>query len=69
MKTITIYQCEFCKTEYLDKEECKQCENNHKKNLKIVETKYVPFISDESGYPARIEVGFDNGKVLTYYRH
>ena len=36
MKTSTRYQCEFCGTEYSDKNKCKQCEENHKTNLKII---------------------------------
>ena len=36
MKTSTRYQCGFCGTEYSDKNKCKQCEENHKTNLKII---------------------------------
>lgn len=46
MKTSTRYQCEFCGTEYSDKNKCKQCEENHKTNLKIVGKKYVSFKGD-----------------------
>ena len=68
MKTNTRYQCEYCGTEYRDKEKCNQCENNHKKNLKIVGKKYVSFKGDNTGYPTRIEVEFDDGERAMYTR-
>ena len=69
MKTNTRYQCEFCGTEYSNKEKCEQCEKNHTKNLKIVGKEYVSFKSDNTGCPTRIEVEFENGEVLTYKRY
>lgn len=68
MKTSTRYQCEFCGTEYSDKNKCKQCEENHKTNLKIVGKKYVSFKGDNIGYPTKIEVEFENGEIATYKR-
>lgn len=69
MKTSTRYQCEVCGTEYSDKNKCKQCEENHKKNLKIIGKKYVSFKGDNTGYPTRIEVEFENGEFVTYKRY
>ena len=68
MKTNMRYQCEFCGTEYVDKEKCEKCENNHKKELKIISKKYVPIRSDNTGYPVRIKVEFEDGNVGIYDR-
>ena len=69
MKMNTRYQCEFCGTEYADKNNCKKCENNHKKNLKIVSKKYIAFKGDETGYPSKIDVEFEDGKIVTYKKY
>ena len=53
----------------LPKEQYKKyymCEPIHKSNL---EKKYVSFKGDNTGYPSKIEVEFENGEIVTYKRY
>lgn len=66
MKEKTLYVCDFCKTQYANKEECKKCETSHIKPKKIVSEIYKPFKVVSSGYPIHIHVEFENGEVRRY---
>ena len=68
MKELSKYQCEYCHTEYREKSACEQCEKNHKVKPKIEKTVYQPHEMDRSGYPMRINIKFEDGKVITYKR-
>lgn len=50
------------------KKQCQKCESNHKKEGKIVKMRHLPYISDQSGYPDKITVKFEDGEELVYSR-
>lgn len=68
MKTLSKYQCEYCHTEYREKSACEQCEKNHRKKPKIKKSVYLPYGMDGTGYPMRINIEFENGKIIAYKR-
>ena len=68
MKTLSKYQCEYCHTEYREKNACEQCEKNHKVKPKIKKNVFLCYEMDRSGYPTKINVEFENGEVITYKR-
>lgn len=68
MKELSKYQCEYCKTEYKDKNKCMECENNHKIKPKIANMRYASYNSDHSGYPTYLNVEFEDGETITYQR-
>ena len=68
MKELSKYQCEYCKTEYTDKNACAECEANHKTAAKITAKVYSPYRSDKSGYPNSINIEFEDGRVIKYKR-
>ena len=68
MKELSKYQCEYCKTEYANKCDCKRCEENHKIAARVKEEKYLSYKSDKCGYPVEIKVEFEDGKVIKYKR-
>ena len=71
MKTKTLYECEFCHTQFNDADKCKKCESSHSKAKKIVATHYknennmTPALRD-MGAPNYIDVLLDNGKTVRY---
>lgn len=71
MKTKTLYECEFCHTQFKDADKCKKCESSHSKAKKIVATHYknennmTPALRD-MGAPNYIDVLLDNGKTVRY---
>lgn len=68
MKERVRYVCEICHTEYNSKSSASQCEETHVTKLKITDKRYVPFDSDNSGFPIRITVVDDKGKKAIYKR-
>lgn len=68
MKELSKYQCEYCNTEYKDKSVAEECESNHKIKLKVKNKKYLPLNLDNSGYPWKLDIEFDDGKIITYKR-
>ena len=68
MKEVAKYQCEYCHTEYREKNKCVECEKNHKIKPKIKKSVFQPYEQDRSGYPMRINIEFENGEVITYKR-
>lgn len=67
MKSITLYVCEVCGTQYKSEGECKVCENNHKTNWAISGTRYLPYSQDKTGMPVSIDIVV-NGKTYRYKR-
>lgn len=67
MKETKLYICEICNTNYSDKSKCKQCEENHKKPVKIDKCKYLSYKSDNTGLPNQVTIMFDDGRCRTYY--
>lgn len=68
MKEVAKYQCEYCHTEYREKNKCEECENNHKIKPKIDKKIYRAYNSEHSGYPYQINIKFENGEVIAYKR-
>lgn len=70
MKEKKLYTCEFCNTDYADKEKAKKCEKNHKvleTAVIIGEYKSMGIIPD--GCPNKIKVKFkDSDKWIEYKR-
>ena len=61
------YQCEFCKTQYKVKNECKMCEDNHIKPESIKRCKYH-VEKNSKNYPDTITVLMEDGKEIKYKR-
>lgn len=69
MKTIKLYQCSICHTQYADKDECLHCEISHKNKLEIKIACYRPYKDDHSGFPTRITVmDIITGETAVYRR-
>lgn len=68
MKEQILYMCEFCRTQYKNKNEALKCEKNHHTPKEMRQFKYHAAKSDKDGYPDVIEVVFDDGKVIKYKR-
>ena len=59
MKEKTLYTCEFCHTDYADKNDAKECEKNHKLLEKAtIIGEYKPLKSIPNGVPNKIKVKF-----------
>lgn len=66
MITKTLYTCQFCNTDYTDKEKAMECEKNHK----VLETAtivgdYKSLKSIPDGCPKKIKVKF-KGQIGGY---
>lgn len=68
MQKIELYQCEVCGTQFKNKLECAECEKSHMKELRIVESRYLPFTQDRSGMPTTITLIGPTGRHYTYKR-
>lgn len=68
MKEKTLYTCEVCHTDYARKTDAEKCEANHKKKLKIVNQRSLPYSQDKSGFPITVEVKDAEGNTATYKR-
>lgn len=68
MKEIMQYKCERCGTLYEDKDRALKCEKGHKLATKIVSVNYMRHIYDNTGYPNKILVEFDDGTTKEYKR-
>lgn len=66
MKEQKLYVCEFCGTQYKEKQSALNCEKNHKIPSGITKTKYHAAKCVEDGYPDRIEIKFNDGKTIWY---
>lgn len=70
MVTKTLYTCQFCNTDYADKEKAKQCEKNHKLLEKATIVGDYKSMGDfPTGEPTKIRVKFPNtDKWIEYKR-
>ena len=68
MKEVKHYVCEICGTEYNEKMKATDCEKNHKKPKGIVDCRYTPKSSDNTGLPASVVIEFVNGEKVKYSR-
>ena len=65
MKTHEIYECEICESEFLTKEEAKECEEGHTLAEVIERQRYYPH-SRNSRYPDELIVSMDDGTHARY---
>lgn len=68
MKTVTLWRCETCGTNYADKESAQNCEKNHKKEIQKVAMTHKPYKADHSGYPVKLSITFEDDKTIMYKR-
>lgn len=68
MKEQKLYLCDYCGTQYKDKDECKKCEKGHNVPVGISGANYVSVKSNGSGYPTQIHIKMSNGETITYKR-
>lgn len=68
MKKLELYECGLCHTRYNSKEECEKCERFHRKNLNIVEARYLSRAQDGTGMPITVTLERDDGVRYTYKR-
>lgn len=67
MKEQKMYVCEFCNTQYENKNDALKCEQNHKTPKKVKELRYREAKdAPDGGYPSRIQIEFNNGKTVWY---
>lgn len=66
MKTITLYECNYCHTRFDSVDACSACEQHHKKPEEMAEVTYLSIDKDVDGYPDVIAVRMVNGKVMRY---
>lgn len=68
MIELTKYRCDYCGTEYADRQKAQQCEDGHRLPAGIKEAKFLPITNDKTGYPNYIIVTMRDGKNLKYVR-
>ena len=68
MKTLNLYQCEFCGTRFNKSFLCANCENSHKKPIGVEAVKYVAIGDDNTGMPVTVKVMMHDGSSATYKR-
>ena len=66
MKEIKLYQCSVCGTNYNIENECVECEKSHKTELKIRSAQHSPYKNNRKGWPVRIFVEDESGKIAEY---
>lgn len=66
----TLFQCQYCWTDYADEAKCQACEDGHKKKLKINANgcKYHPITMLADGFPVIIKVVAEDGSEALYKR-
>ena len=64
MKEQKLYVCDFCGTQYKDKEKARICEKGHKMPKRISDVRYRA----EGDSPDRVEVEFTDGSRCWYQR-
>lgn len=67
MKSLHLYVCEHCGTQYKDKKECQQCENHHTTATEIHDMRFHAS-KNIRNYPDKIELKMADGKMLWYHR-
>lgn len=67
MKELKLYQCEICGTQYKSKTECDNCEKSHKKELKIIHMRFLPYKNSEDGFPTAIVMKDANSDIGYWY--
>jgi hypothetical protein len=66
MRELKLYECEICRTQYASEKAAIDCEQSHRKIVKVKASKYRSQKSNPMGYPDRITVEFDNRREVIY---
>lgn len=64
MKEQKLYVCEYCGTQYKEKEKALNCEKAHSKKPTIKDARYHA----NCDFPDRVEIVFESGKSMWYKR-
>lgn len=67
MKTIRLYECETCGTQYGRAELAKECEKSHQQPISMRPVRFNAK-KNNGTYPAAIDIEFKDGKILRYKR-
>ena len=67
MKSLHLYVCEYCGTQYKDKDECQKCEKGHKAALEVHDMRFHA-CKDVINYPDKVELKMSDGKMIWYHR-
>lgn len=67
MKSLQLYVCEHCGTQYKDKSECKSCEDNHRLVTEIHDMRFHAS-KDKHNYPDKVELKMSDGVKIWYHR-
>lgn len=67
MKEKKLYTCEYCHTDFSDKQMALKCEKNHKTKLTISNARYLPIGNCQDGFPISITIEC-KGETITYKR-
>lgn len=68
MKEKTLYTCEYCHTDYADKQTAIECEKVHVLDFEIFEKVYKPKSIERSGFPIKIVIKAKDGRTAQYER-
>lgn len=68
MKEQKLYMCEYCNTQFKDKEEAIKCEKFHHVAMEIKSASYHRALSTRDGYPDILMVKFEDGNIERYKR-
>lgn len=67
MKSLQLYVCEHCGTQYKAKNECKKCEDSHEIALEIHDMRFHA-CKDGGNYPDKVELKMSDGKMVWYHK-
>ena len=68
MKKIISYVCDYCGYEYKTEEEAIVCEQNHKRELRVLNVIHTPICEAVDGYPRKVILIGEDGKHVWYTR-
>lgn len=68
MKSLQLYVCDICGTQYKDKEECKMCESGHMKAMKIHDMMFDACRKNVVNYPDKVQLEMSDGKKIWYLK-
>lgn len=66
MKEVKNYVCEYCHTQYKEKNMAEECEKSHQIPKQVVGCAYRSITTNRSGYPFKIEMEMSDGEIITY---
>lgn len=67
MKSLQLYVCEHCGTQYKEKGECLQCEKSHVLVANIHDVRFNN-CKGEKNYPYKVEIEMSDGKRIWFKR-